>query len=67
MGENKNNLFPLEIFPDVIQDIIRHNKEVQNFDINLQAGAYLSAMASSLGTSIELNNGLFKIISPLKL
>ncbi len=59
MGENKNNLFPLEIFPDVIQDIIRHNKEVQNFDINLQAGAYLSAMASSLGTSVGLNNGKF--------
>lgn len=49
----------MEVFPPVIQEMIQHNKEIQNFDVNLQAGAYLSAMASSIGTSATLYNGKF--------
>ena len=59
MAEDTNRLFPLEIFPPVIQDMILHNKEIQNFDVNLQAGAYLSAIASSIGTNVKLHNGKF--------
>jgi len=60
----KVNKFPIEIFPNEFQSIILHNKEIQNFDTNLSALSYLSATATSLGSTIQINNGKY-LTSPI--
>jgi hypothetical protein len=55
----KVNKFPLEVFPMEFQAIILHNKEIQNFDINLSALSYLSAAATTIGSNIQINNGSY--------
>ena len=61
---HKVNTFPLEIFPKEFQAIIKHNKEIQNFDINLSALSYLSATATTIGSTIQINGGKY-IDSPI--
>ena len=55
----KVNKFPLEIFPKEFQAIIQHNKEIQNFDTNLSALSYLSATATTIGNSVQINGGKY--------
>ena len=60
----KVNKFPIEIFPKEFQAIILHNKEIQNFDINLSALSYLSATATTIGSTVQINNGKY-VSSPI--
>ena len=49
------NEFPIEIFPDEFQNIIRHTNTVNNFDINASCVSYLSSVATCIGSNLTVN------------
>jgi hypothetical protein len=54
-----NNKFPMEVFPKSFQALIEHLKRVSGFDTNLSALSFLSASATYIGGSVDLDNGTY--------
>lgn len=49
-----SNKFPTQIYPKQYQALIEHLKKVSGFDTNLSSLAFLSASATSIGSSVQL-------------
>jgi hypothetical protein len=52
--------FPTQIYPRQYQALIEHLNKVKNYDTNLSSLAFLSASATSIGSSVRINNGKYK-------
>ena len=61
---DKNNKFPLEVFPDTIQAIIHHKYELENWNKEPFAINLISSVASTIGNNVKFNNGKW-IVKPL--
>ncbi len=60
--DNEINLdFPIEIFPDKIQDLINDAKETVKFNPDYFGAGILSNCATAIGNSINLNNGSYTV------
>ena len=53
--------FPIEIFPDEIQDLISNAKETVKFNPDYFSAGILSNCATAIGNSINLNNGSYTV------
>lgn len=54
------NGFPLEVFPDAIQELIHSAKNTNGFDKDYFSAGILSVCATAIGNSVHLNNGSYK-------
>lgn len=54
-----SNKFPTQIYPKQYQALIEHLKKVSGFDTNLSSLAFLSASATSIGSTVKINNGKY--------
>ena len=52
---NLNGGLPLDVFPDKIQEIILNLSQYENFNIEYTASIILSAMATAIGNSYQIN------------
>jgi len=58
--QNSPSGFPLEIFPDAMQNLIHNAKETKGFDKDYFSAGVLSVCASAIGNSVNLHNGSYK-------
>jgi hypothetical protein len=54
-----SNKFPQEVFPKQYQALIQHLKKVSGFDTNLSSLSFLSASATTIGSTIKIDNGKY--------
>ena len=52
--------FPLEIFPNAIQNLIHNAKETNGYDKDYFSAGILSVCATAIGNSVHLHNGSYK-------
>ncbi len=59
-NEIKNDgSFPVDIFPNVVQELISNATETVNFNPEYFSAGILSACATAIGNSVKLHNGSF--------
>lgn len=46
--------FPLDVFPDKIQDVILNLAQYENFNVEYTASIILSAVATAVGNSLQI-------------
>ena len=52
--------FPIEVFPDEIQSVLRELKESKNYNTDFTSAGVMSTVASAIGSDIEIFNGQWK-------
>lgn len=55
-----NHSFPLEIFPDIIQDLIKDAENTEGHHPGYLSAGILSTVATAMGSSFILDNGSYK-------
>ena len=48
------NIFPLEIFPPIVQELILELKQTMNFPIDYSSSAILYAVSVAVGNKVQL-------------
>lgn len=58
--QGNGNGFPLEVFPETIQELIHSGKETVGYNKDYFSAGILSACATALGNSAQLHNGEYE-------